>query len=185
MLTGPEKGMQRQALLRVIAAILHFTAPESNQVERSIREEATAIEDPVGTALVSTLSAWDALQVAWNSSGTDGAAAAAAASVEGGGGGGGGGGVSGGGHGASRQHPANSGARHGGSPVSHGVPGLAVQIHAPSSPTGGGGGDQSGSGGGGGGGGSSSSGALSAIVAASPLRALGSWGSSWSSPSAS
>ena len=31
MMTGPENGTQRQALLRVIAAILHFSPPETQQ----------------------------------------------------------------------------------------------------------------------------------------------------------
>ena len=80
MMTGPENGTQRQALLRVIAAILHFSPPETQQVERSITDEATAIEDPVGTAMASTFSAWDALT---------GSAISAGSSSSGGGGGGG------------------------------------------------------------------------------------------------
>jgi hypothetical protein len=86
MMTGPENGTQRQALLRVIAAILHFSPPETQQVERSITDEATAIEDPVGTAMASTFSAWDALT---------GSAISAGSSSGGGGGGGAGSGSNG------------------------------------------------------------------------------------------
>ena len=86
MMTGPENGTQRQALLRVIAAILHFSPPETQQVERSITDEATAIEDPVGTAMASTFSAWDALT---------GSAISAGNSSGGGGGGGAGSGSNG------------------------------------------------------------------------------------------
>jgi hypothetical protein len=58
MLTEPEKAMQREALLRVIASILHFTPSESSQVAAVITEAAASAEDPVGTALASSWAGW-------------------------------------------------------------------------------------------------------------------------------
>ena len=58
MLTEPEKAMQREALLRVISSILHFTPSESSQVAAVITEAAASAEDPVGTALASSWAGW-------------------------------------------------------------------------------------------------------------------------------
>ena len=52
---------QRESLLRVIAAILHFSNGEAADAERAIKDEAAASEDPVGTAIASSLAGWGAV----------------------------------------------------------------------------------------------------------------------------
>ena len=58
MLTEPEKAVQRESLLRVIASILHFSAPEAAQVAATIAAAAASADDPVGSALASSWAGW-------------------------------------------------------------------------------------------------------------------------------